>query len=233
MGNQAKGGRNANPRPPKQGRAPGTPAEVRCDAGSALQSGGPLHPAPPLLTHGYSARRIGLFDVLTRPEDVGLAFPRTRCRLKCLHPGSPRSARGSTRPPPLRSSPRRAIPARPAGGNAPGPAAHRSCSATGPCGPSPPAGAGSGSAGSLVCSIGCSVIALLLQVLLARDEDLRPRLDRGGSRAPPESPSYSAMYFRTRSAVLSDGERPRSIWRIRFGSPNTFMPKVVGLRPVR
>ena len=34
-------------------------------------------------------------------------------------PGSPRSAGGSTRPPPPRSSPRRAIPARPAGGSAP------------------------------------------------------------------------------------------------------------------
>ena len=41
------------------------------------------------------------------------------------------------------------------------------------------------------------------------------------------------MKARTRSAVLSDGERPWSIWRIRFGSPTAFMPNVVGLRPVR
>ena len=41
------------------------------------------------------------------------------------------------------------------------------------------------------------------------------------------------MNARIRSAVLSDSERPRSIWRNRFGSPNAFMPKVVGLRPVR
>ena len=34
-------------------------------------------------------------------------------------------------------------------------------------------------------------------------------------------------------AVLSDSERPPSILRIRFGSPNAFMPDVVGLRPVR
>ena len=32
---------------------------------------------------------------------------------------------------------------------------------------------------------------------------------------------------------LSDSERPRPIWRTRLGSPNAFMPKVVGLRPVR
>ena len=40
------------------------------------------------------------------------------------------------------------------------------------------------------------------------------------------------MNARTRSAVLSDSERPPSIWRIRFGSPSAFMPNVVGLRPV-
>ncbi len=27
-----------------------------------------------------------------------------------------------------------------------------------------------------------------------------------------------------RSAVPSDGEQPRSIWRIRLGSPSAFMP---------
>ena len=41
------------------------------------------------------------------------------------------------------------------------------------------------------------------------------------------------MKARTRSAVLSDSERPPSIWRIRFGSPSAFMPNVVGLRLVR
>ena len=41
------------------------------------------------------------------------------------------------------------------------------------------------------------------------------------------------MKARTRSAVLSDSERPPSIWRIRLGSPSAFMPNVVGLRPVR
>ena len=33
------------------------------------------------------------------------------------------------------------------------------------------------------------------------------------------APSYSEMNARIRSAVLSDGERPQSIWRIRFGGP--------------
>ena len=36
-----------------------------------------------------------------------------------------------------------------------------------------------------------------------------------------------------RSAVLSVGERPRWIWRIRFGSPTTRLPNLVGLMPVR
>ena len=40
------------------------------------------------------------------------------------------------------------------------------------------------------------------------------------------------MKARIRSAVLSDGERPRSIWRNRLGSPTACMPSVVGLRPV-
>ena len=40
------------------------------------------------------------------------------------------------------------------------------------------------------------------------------------------------MKARTRSAVLSDSERPPSIWRIRLGSPTACMPSVVGLRPV-
>ena len=88
--------------------------------------------------------------------------------------------------------------------------------------------------GALVLrSIGCSVVALLLHVLLVRDAAVRCRGRRGGSRAPPESPSYSAMKARTRSAVLSDSERPPSIWRTRFGSPSALIPNVVGLRPVR
>ena len=41
------------------------------------------------------------------------------------------------------------------------------------------------------------------------------------------------MKARTRSAVLSDGERPRSIRRIRPGSPTAFTPRVVGFMPVR
>ena len=41
------------------------------------------------------------------------------------------------------------------------------------------------------------------------------------------------MNARIRSAVLSDGERPRPIWRIRFGSPTAFLPNAVGLMPER
>ena len=41
------------------------------------------------------------------------------------------------------------------------------------------------------------------------------------------------MKARTRSAVLSDSERPGSISRIRFGSPTAFMPNVVGLTRAR
>ena len=41
------------------------------------------------------------------------------------------------------------------------------------------------------------------------------------------------MNARTRSAVHSDGERPRPIWHIRFGSPSALMPNAVGLKPVR
>ena len=70
--------------------------------------------------------------------------------------------------------------------------------------------------GFVVCSGGCSVVALiLLLVLLAGDEGLRSRLGRGGSLAPHGSWSYAAMNASTRSAVLSDGERPRPIWRTR------------------
>jgi len=32
-----------------------------------------------------------------------------------------------------------------------------------------------------------------------------------------------------RPAVLSDGERPRPVWRIKFGSPSAFLPNAVGL----
>ena len=39
------------------------------------------------------------------------------------------------------------------------------------------------------------------------------------------------MNDRIRSAVLSDGERPRSIRRNRLGSPTACMPSVVGLGP--
>ena len=59
------------------------------------------------------------------------------------HPrsGSSQSAPGSTRPPRPRSSRPHEHPARPAAGSAPGPASRRPCSATGPCGPAPPAAA--------------------------------------------------------------------------------------------
>ena len=60
--------------------------------------------------------------------------------------GSLRSVRASIRPPRPRPSPRRAIPAKPVAGSALAPAARRSCSAIGPCGPSPPAAAESGPA---------------------------------------------------------------------------------------
>ena len=41
------------------------------------------------------------------------------------------------------------------------------------------------------------------------------------------------MKARIRSAVLSDGERPRPIWRITFGSATAILPNAVGLTPER
>ncbi len=41
------------------------------------------------------------------------------------------------------------------------------------------------------------------------------------------------MNARIRSAVLSDGERPRPICRMKFGSPSAFIPNAVGLKPER
>ncbi|MDE2980138.1 MAG: hypothetical protein OXU74_02990 [Gemmatimonadota bacterium] len=37
------------------------------------------------------------------------------------------------------------------------------------------------------------------------------------------------MNARIRSGVLSDGERPRPVWRIKFGSPSAFLSNAVGL----
>ena len=39
------------------------------------------------------------------------------------------------------------------------------------------------------------------------------------------------MNATTRSAVRSDGKRPRATWHLRPGSPSTFLPNVAGLRP--
>ena len=55
---------------------------------------------------------------------------------------------------------------------------------------------------------------------------------RGGWCAPPDSRPKPEMNARTRSAVRSVGERPRLIWRIRFGSPSAILPNLVRLRPV-
>ena len=149
------------------------------------------------------------------------------------HSGLPRSARGSTRPPQPRSSPPRVHPARPAGGSAPAPPAHRSCSATGLSGPAPQAAAGSGSAPWYSVR---SVVRSSLCFSTFSSSVTRPSGVEGGGAGParrPSPPSYSAMKARTRSAVLSDSERPPSIWRTRFGSPSALIPNVVGLRPVR
>ena len=61
--------------------------------------------------------------------------------------GASRSGRGANRPVPTRSSPRPARPAEPAWGTGLRPPSHRSCSATGVFGPSPPAAARSGPVG--------------------------------------------------------------------------------------
>ena len=88
--------------------------------------------------------------------------------------------------------------------------------------------------GTLVLSfLGWSLVGSLFFVLLGSLDGFRYRGRRGGSRAPPDPPSWSAMNARTRSAVLSVSERPRSIWPIRFLSPTASRPNVVGPIPVR
>ena len=101
-------------------------------------------------------------------------------------------------------------------GKHPRPPARRSCSATGPCAPSPRATAGSGSEGSFSHS-SSSRSSSCSSLLSAFSSVSGCYGRRGGSRPPPDAPSRSAMNARTRSAVLSDGERPRSVWGIRFG----------------
>ena len=117
----------------------------------------------------------------------------TACRA-----GSPRSACGSTRPPPPRSSQPRARPARRTEGSFPSPAVHRSCSVTGP------RASTSGSRRNRTCP--CSLCSVTLVIVLS------PALNGESRNHPGVGAVVLGVNTRTRLVVasLGDGLRARA-----------------------